>query len=121
MAKYLHDTLGLTLEDMRVNRLGRDDYFGRDVCNATHAFLTGKALKEFYRERFNYEEGGNVYIAGQTGRGMTTRLVKREFTWIREALGGDIPVRYLASHFYPEITDKVMGAVGPGDTRRKLK
>jgi len=114
MEKYLQEKLGFTLEDVTLG------YFGRDVCNAAHTFQMSEALKEYYKERWDYEEGANVYIAGHPGCGMSVPVIKREFTWVKRALKPDTPVRYLASHFYPKETDIILDALRPS-RRRKLK
>jgi len=114
MERYLQEMFDFTLEDVTVG------YFGRDVCNAGHTFLMSEALKGYYRERWDYEEGANVYIAGHPGCGMSVPVIKREFTWVQKALKPETPIRYLASHFYPKETDIILDARRPSK-RRKLK
>lgn len=110
MAKYLDEVLGFELDDMK-------GYYGRDVCNATHTFLTAKALKEYYEQRWGFGEGANLYLAGNTGDAMTLHHIKREFQRVAKALPDDMNVRYLSSFYYPEVAEKILQAMKPSERR----
>ncbi len=112
MAKYLAEMFGFTLDDMR------EGYFGRDVTNAGHTLLLGKALKEYYAQRWGYSEGANLYLAGHPGCGMSVAVIKREFTWARRPLGNDAEVCYLSSHFYNKETEIILKAMQRSKRRR---
>ncbi len=113
MEEYLQEYFGLQIADLK-------DYFARDVVNAGHAFLLGEALKKYYRRKFDFEQGANIYIAGNTGDAMSTRLIKREFTRASRPLSKNTSIGYLASFFYPKVADMVFAAMKPSK-RRKLK
>jgi len=114
MEKYLAETFGFTFADVSTG------YFGRDVCNAGHTFLMAMALKKYYKEKWDFEEGANIYIAGHPGCGMSLGVVKREMTYAARPLPLDEPVRYLGSYFYPKETNILFEAMRPSK-RRKLK
>jgi len=114
MEKYLDEMFGFTLDDMMIG------YFGRDVINAGHTYLLSEALKEYYKERWDFEEGANIYIAGHPGAGMSVPVMRRELTWARRPLKKGTPALYLASHFYPKETDIIFQALKKSK-RRKLK
>ncbi len=115
MEKYLYDTFGLTVADVST-----DTYFGRDTCNAGHTFLLGVALKKYYKEKWDFEEGANIYIAGHTGSNMSTKVVKRIMTWAARPLPPDELIRYLGTYFYQQETKYLFEAMQPSK-RRKLK
>lgn len=115
MNKYLAEMFQLSIADMRT-----ESYFGRDVCNAGHTFLLSLALKKYYKEKWDYEEGANIYLAANPGAGMGLHIVRRELTWASRPLPPDYPVRYLGSFFYPDATDILFEAMTPSK-RRKLK
>lgn len=114
MEKYLAEMFQFTLEDVSTG------YFGRDVCNAGHTFLLAVALKKYYKEKWDFEEGANIYIAGHPGCGMSVGVVRREMTWAARPLPPDEPVRYLGSFFYPKETNILFEAMKPSK-RRRLK
>lgn len=113
MGRYLKDTLDMCIDDLR-------GYYGRDVCNAAHTFLTAAALKEMYEVRWGFGEGANLYLAGNTGDAMTLRHIKREFQRVAKALPTGMNVRYLSSFYYPEVANKILAAMQPSE-RRILK
>lgn len=115
MATYLHDMFGLTIADVST-----DNYFGRDVCNAGHTLLLTHALKKYYKEKWDFEEGANIYLAGHTGTPMSVNVVRREMTRALRPLPADFVVRYLGTYFYPKLNENLFGAMMPS-RRRKLK
>lgn len=113
MRKYLAEKFQFTLEDM-------SEYFARDVCNAAHTFLMSEELKKYYKDKWDYEAGANVYLAGNPGLGMTLRIIKREMTRVIRALPSDVPVRFLASFFYSDVADILFDAMQPSIRRELL-
>lgn len=63
------------------------EYFERDYVNALFFINAEKELKNHYKEKFNFEQGGNIYLAGTASSSSNTipglhklidRIFKRE-------------------------------------------
>ncbi len=115
MSKYLHDKFGLTIADVSTQ-----GYYGRDVCNAGHAFQMGMALKEYYEDKWDFGEGANIYLAANPASGMSLGVVRQELTRAARVLPADEPVRYLGSYYYRNELDILLEAKQPS-IRRELR
>ena len=114
MEKYLADTFGFSIADV-----SQHTYFWRDVVNAGHTYLLSEALKKYYKEKWDYEEGANIYLAGHTGDRMTVREVKRQVNHARRPLPENVPARFLGSFYYPIQAEVLFEAMKPS-VRREL-
>lgn len=113
MEEYLQETFRFTMKDLK-------DYFGRDCCNIGHSLLTGQALKKYYSERYGYEDGGNIYLAGHGQLLLKTSNFKRVLSVASRPLPDNVDRHYLGSFFYERQFDKAVAALRP-TKRRKLR
>lgn len=114
MEKYLQEHFRFSMKDLK-------DYFGRDCCNIGHSFMVGEALKEYYKDRFNYEKGGNVYLAGHGQLLLKPTSFRRVLSVAsRPIKNRDVDRHYLGSFFYRREFDKALAALKP-TKRRKLR
>lgn len=113
MDKYLQEMFGYRLCNMV------DDYFARDVANAGHHLHLTHALKRYYGERFGYEEGANLYLAGKASCGMQTdRQMRRLFVKATKKLPKNFDIRYLGTFFYKKDINLMYRCLKPIERRR---
>jgi hypothetical protein len=113
MEEYLQETFQFTMEDLKT-------YIGRDCCNIGHTLLTGEALKKYYADRWGYEIGGNIYLAGTGLLLSNTAAFKRVMSIASRPLAKGTNRHYLGSFFYKREFDKAIAALRPSK-RRKLR
>jgi hypothetical protein len=70
------------------------EYWVRDIINIKFYLGIERELKDYYAERFNFPEGGNVYLAGQPSASSTIPSFRRISTHFPEG------VKYLPTFFY---------------------
>lgn len=78
------------------------DYWARDILNIKFYLGVEKAIKELYKEKWNFEEGGNLYFAGQPAAGSTLFTLKRISVLFPEG------IRYLPTYFYKKHMSDLM-------------
>ena len=93
-----------------------DDYHMRDVINAVYYVNTGLAIKKHYRKKYNFGEGGNLYLGARTSEALITEIVADFLLKTIRLSDGDNPFKYFGTFFYKrDLNDMIKGALLAGE------
>lgn len=93
---YLEKMFGYKAQDF-------EEYLPRDVANASYFANVSYELKKLYKEKYGFEEGGNLYLAGKNSFGMgDIDEVMSCWKQVASACPHVEYLNYLGTYYYPQ-------------------